>query len=157
MKLASVRLVTDDLPALADFYSTLTGTEPVRPFGPDDYAELHTEGSIIALVTSAGVKRFNQDAAVAANNRSSILEFHVDDVDAERARLDGHVTDRVQEPATQPWGNRSMLFRDPDGNLINVYSSAACPAPLSPLPHDGLLNSPAEVTQWRDSASGPPG
>ncbi|GAA3292279.1 VOC family protein [Dactylosporangium vinaceum] len=122
MKLASVRLVTDDLPALADFYATLTGTDAVRPFGPDDYAELHTDGSIIALVTSAGVRRFNQDAAVAAANRSSILEFEVADVDAEHARLRDHVTDWVQEPTTQPWGNRSMLLRDPDGNLINIYS-----------------------------------
>ncbi len=124
MKLASVRLVTDNLPALSAFYSALTRTEPVTPFGPDDYAELHTEGSILALVTTAGVKRFNNDAAVAAANRSVILEFEVDDVDAERARLGDRITDWVQEPTTQPWGNRSMLFRDPDGNLINVYSTA---------------------------------
>ena len=25
-------------------------------------------------------------------------------------------------PATQPWGNRSMIFRDPAGNLVNVFS-----------------------------------
>ena len=25
-------------------------------------------------------------------------------------------------PATQPWGNRSMIFRDLEGNLINVFS-----------------------------------
>jgi catechol 2,3-dioxygenase-like lactoylglutathione lyase family enzyme len=122
MKLASVRLVTDDLPALTAFYSTLTNTEPVTPFGPD-YAELHTEGSIIALASSAAVKRFNNNAAEAAANRSAIIEFEVDDVDAERARLDDQVTAWVQEPTNQPWGNRSMLFRDPDGNLINLYST----------------------------------
>ncbi|GLL04583.1 VOC family protein [Dactylosporangium matsuzakiense] len=55
-------------------------------------------------------------------NRSSILEFEVADVDAEHTRLRDHVTDWVQEPTTQPWGNRSMLLRDPDGNLINIYS-----------------------------------
>ena len=123
MKLASVRLVTDDLPALTAFYSALTNTEPVTPFGPGDYAELHTESSIIALATSAGVKRYNNNAAEAAANRSAILEFEVDDVDTERARLDEQVTDWVQEPTTQPWGYRSMLFRDPDGNLINLYST----------------------------------
>jgi catechol 2,3-dioxygenase-like lactoylglutathione lyase family enzyme len=122
MKLASVRLVTDDLPALTAFYSTLTNTEPVTPFGPD-YAELHTEGSIIALASSAAVKRFNNNAAEAAANRSAIIEFEVDDVDAECARLDDQVTTWVQEPTNQPWGNRSMLFRDPDGNLINLYST----------------------------------
>jgi hypothetical protein len=25
-------------------------------------------------------------------------------------------------PTTQPWGNRSMIFRDPAGNLINLFS-----------------------------------
>jgi catechol 2,3-dioxygenase-like lactoylglutathione lyase family enzyme len=25
-------------------------------------------------------------------------------------------------PTDQPWGNRSMRFRDPDGNLINFYA-----------------------------------
>ncbi|MGW3967347.1 VOC family protein [Amycolatopsis sp. NPDC005003] len=122
MKLASVRLVTDDLPALTAFYSTLTNTEPVTPFG-SDYAELHTDGGIIALADSAAVKRFNNNAAVAAANRSAILEFEVDDVDAERARLGDQVTAWVQEPTDQPWGNRSMLLRDPDGNLINIYST----------------------------------
>ncbi|WP_329016307.1 VOC family protein [Micromonospora rifamycinica] len=123
MKLASIRLVTDDLPALTAFYSALTNTEPVTPFGPGDYAELHTAGSIIALAAGAAVKRYNNGAAEAAANRSAILEFEVGDVDAERARLSEQVTDWVQEPTTQPWGYRSMLFRDPDGNLINLYSA----------------------------------
>jgi catechol 2,3-dioxygenase-like lactoylglutathione lyase family enzyme len=28
----------------------------------------------------------------------------------------------VLEPTDQPWGNRSMLFRDPDGNLVNFFA-----------------------------------
>ena len=23
---------------------------------------------------------------------------------------------------TMPWGNRSLLFRDPDGNLVNFFT-----------------------------------
>jgi catechol 2,3-dioxygenase-like lactoylglutathione lyase family enzyme len=30
--------------------------------------------------------------------------------------------DLVQEPTTMPWGNRSILFRDPDGNLVNFFT-----------------------------------
>jgi uncharacterized glyoxalase superfamily protein PhnB len=51
-----------------------------------------------------------------------ILEFEVADVDAERARLNSIITKWVLEPTNQPWGNRSMLFRDPNGNLINFYT-----------------------------------
>ena len=25
-------------------------------------------------------------------------------------------------PTTMPWGNRALLFRDPDGNLVNFFT-----------------------------------
>jgi catechol 2,3-dioxygenase-like lactoylglutathione lyase family enzyme len=28
----------------------------------------------------------------------------------------------VKPPTTQPWGTRSLYFRDPDGNLIDFYA-----------------------------------
>jgi hypothetical protein len=28
-------------------------------------------------------------------------------------------------PTTMPWGNRSMLLRDPDGNVVNIFSRPA--------------------------------
>jgi uncharacterized glyoxalase superfamily protein PhnB len=51
-----------------------------------------------------------------------ILDFQVCDVDAEYPRIAGLGVDWLSPPTTQPWGNRSMIFRDPAGNLINVYS-----------------------------------
>jgi hypothetical protein len=32
----------------------------------------------------------------------------------------------VLPPTTMPWGNRSLLVRDPDGNLVNFF------APVTP-------------------------
>jgi uncharacterized glyoxalase superfamily protein PhnB len=60
-----------------------------------------------------------------ASNSSVIVEFLVDDVDGEFARLRPGLTDVVLEPTTMPWGNRSTLFRDPDGNLVNLFSRPA--------------------------------
>jgi catechol 2,3-dioxygenase-like lactoylglutathione lyase family enzyme len=51
-----------------------------------------------------------------------IIEFLVDDVDKAHQELAGLVDDVVQEPTTMPWGNRSLLFRDPDGNLVNFFT-----------------------------------
>jgi catechol 2,3-dioxygenase-like lactoylglutathione lyase family enzyme len=56
------------------------------------------------------------------HNRSTILEFQVDDVDEEFRRLTKAGVDWVKHPTTQEWGNRSVYFRDPDGNLVNFYS-----------------------------------
>ena len=32
------------------------------------------------------------------------------------------VVEVAMPPATMPWGNRSMLLRDPDGNAVNVFA-----------------------------------
>ena len=119
MKLASTRIVTKDVPALARFYEGVTGVAPV---GNEDFVEVRTSGSVLAICSERSVVKDNASAAVSGENRSLILEFEVEDVDAEQARLKPLVADWVLEPTTQPWGNRSMLFRDPDGNLINVYT-----------------------------------
>ena len=34
----------------------------------------------------------------------------------------------VNEPTTMPWGNRSLLLRDPDGNLVNLFSPVTAAA-----------------------------
>src|ERR1700734_381803 len=57
-----------------------------------------------------------------ADNHTVIIEFRVEDVDSEYERLGPLVVDWVQEPTTMPWGNRSILFRDPDGNLVNFFT-----------------------------------
>ena len=37
-------------------------------------------------------------------------------------RPGGGTVDYVMPPADMPWGNRSMLLRDPDGNVINIFA-----------------------------------
>jgi len=65
--------------------------------------------------------QFAAGAARPAANASVILELRVDDVDATYARIRTLIGAAVQEPTTMPWGNRSLLFRDPDGNLVNYF------------------------------------
>jgi uncharacterized glyoxalase superfamily protein PhnB len=120
VKLASVRLVTNDIDGLIAFYTNLTGAPAARL--AEDFAEIRLAGPIVAISTERAVKQFNAGAATAAANRSAIIEFQVEDVDAVHARLSGGPIDWVMMPTTQPWGNRSMLLRDPDGNLINIFT-----------------------------------
>ena len=79
-------------------------------------------GSAIVSPCAETVGLFGAGSARAADNHSVIIEFRVDDVDAEHARLQSLVENWVQEPTTMPWGNRSILFRDPDGNLVNLFT-----------------------------------
>ena len=43
-------------------------------------------------------------------------------------KLKNVVSAFVQEPTTMPWGNRSLLFRDPDGNLVNFFTPLSADA-----------------------------
>src|SRR3954452_23257422 len=129
MTLASIRIITADVARLTDFYERVTG-RPARRLTPD-FAEIVTPGATLAIGGVATVKLFGEGSAEAAANRSAIVEFRVDDVDAEDARLRELLatTAVVQEPTTMPWGNRSLLFRDPDGTLVNLFTPGTAEAP----------------------------
>jgi len=74
---------------------------------------------------------FGPGSARPADNHSLIVEFLTNDVDADYARLrESHdvAVQFVNEPTEMPWGNRSMLLRDPDGTLINLFTPVTEPA-----------------------------
>lgn len=122
MKLACTRIITRDVAALTRFYRAVTGLAPV---GSDDYVEFENAGAVLAICSQQAMDLFGASAAVAASNRSMIIDFEVNDVDEERGRIEPFIGTFVQEPTDQPWGTRSMLFRDPDGNLIQFYAPIA--------------------------------
>ena len=120
MNFASVRIITDDVDRLVEFYEKVTGVSAERP--APVFAELVMPSCTLAIGHSQTVQLFGAGSAVAANNHTVIIEFHVHDVDAEYERLKPFVDEWVKEPTTMPWGNRAVLFRDPDGNLVNLFT-----------------------------------
>ncbi|SDA24064.1 hypothetical protein SAMN02799622_03278 [Methylobacterium sp. UNC378MF] len=126
VQLASTRIVTADFDRLVAFYEAVTGL-PATHYTPD-FAEIRTPGATLAIQSTRTLALSGLDAvAEAAANRSAIIEFQVGDVDTEQARIASSIdVTVVQPPTTMPWGNRSLLLRDPDGTLINLF------APVTP-------------------------
>ncbi|ORB28142.1 VOC family protein [Mycolicibacterium parafortuitum] len=120
MKFVSTRIITADVRGLVTFYEMVTGTAAV--WGNELFAEIPTPVGTLAIGSDKTVALFGPGSAEPAANRSAIVEFLVDDVDAEYERLGGSVGDVVTVPTTMPWGNRALLFRDPDGNLVNLFT-----------------------------------
>ena len=120
MDFASIRIITDDVDRLAEFYEHVTGAPAERP--APAFAELVLPSGTLAIGHSQTVQLFGAGSARPADNHSVIIEFRVDDVDAECERLKPFVDEWVQLPTTMPWGNRSILLRDPDGNLVNLFT-----------------------------------
>jgi hypothetical protein len=125
MKLKQTRLVTDDVDGLAEFYQTITGAG--RAVSAAGYVELNNPCEGLAVVGARIQDAYGPEVVRPAANRSAILDFEVEDVDREYARLRAWVKDWIMPPTTQPWGNRAMLFRDPDGNLVNVFAPIRAP------------------------------
>ena len=121
MDFASVRIITDDLDAMVEFYEKVTGISAdwLAPV----FAELRYPSCTVALAHAKTAELFH-NAAQPARNQTAIIDFAADDVDAEYQRLKPLVSEWVQEPTLMPWGNRSILFRDPDGNLVNLFTPA---------------------------------
>ncbi len=113
MKLAQCRIVTDDVEGLAGFYARLLAV-------PAALNEYYVE--IEAGPASVGFSRRRFTECRERQDDEIILDFLVDDVDAEYPRVAALGVEWVLPPTTQPWGNRSMIFRDPAGNLVNVFS-----------------------------------
>jgi len=120
MDFVSIRIITGDIKRLVGFYERATGLPAI--WSTEDFAELSTEHATIAIGSTRTVPLFAPGAAQPAANRSVIIEFLVDDVDRVNENLASLVDDVVQQPTTMPWGNRSLLIRDPDGNLVNFFT-----------------------------------
>lgn len=124
MNFISIRLITNNVDSLVKFYEQITGLALIR--STEDFAELKTPFCTLAIASMHTIEMFGAGVAHPADNHTVIIEFRVDDVDQEYEKLKNLVSEFVKEPTTMPWGNRSMLFRDPDGNLINFFT------PVSP-------------------------
>jgi uncharacterized glyoxalase superfamily protein PhnB len=123
--LVNTCMVTERAMRLVEFYEPIL--QQKAKWSGDDYAEFATGVGVLAIFSSTEQEKYIPGGAEGAKNRSVILEFKVVDVDAEYRRLRGIVKTWVKLPTTQPWGTRSIYFRDPDGNLVDSFS----PAPSS--------------------------
>jgi len=135
VELVQARLVTDDVAGLAAFYAGLVGARvPLN--------EYYVEVPAGPMTVGFSKRRFTEYCAaaeacpgparplggVAGSGREVILDFLVADVDAEYPRIAALGVGWVLPPTTQPWGSRSMIFNDPEGNLVNVFSRPGGPA-----------------------------
>lgn len=124
MKLTSIRLIANDIQQSVRFYEETLGLT-AQWFTPD-FAELSTSSITLAIGSTRTMQMFSDSPIIFGNMAPIIIEFLVGNVDHEYIRIKNSASKIIQEPTTMPWGNRSLLFCDPDGNMLNFFT------PLSP-------------------------
>jgi catechol 2,3-dioxygenase-like lactoylglutathione lyase family enzyme len=120
MKFSGICLNTNDVPALADFYTHVLG---VTAEGDEQHMQLHTQGTGIAIFSVQGMQVMAPGSMQDAGAGSVTLMFEVQDVDAEYERLKTLGVEFLMLPRTHPWGARSFWFRDPDGNIVDFFTN----------------------------------
>jgi uncharacterized glyoxalase superfamily protein PhnB len=121
MKFASVRLIAADIHAMVSFYEMVTQTR-AQWLAPV-FAEIVTPSATLAIGATETLALFAAGSAEPNANRTAILEWQVEDIDAEYARLKEKVA-VVQGIKMMPWGNKTFQFRDPEGTLVAIYMPA---------------------------------
>jgi uncharacterized glyoxalase superfamily protein PhnB/predicted SnoaL-like aldol condensation-catalyzing enzyme len=116
-----VCLITNDVPALSGFYRDLLRAEVQ---GDAQFAQLQTAGAALTFFDSQAMQQMAAGSA-APGPGGVVLEFQVEDVDLLYQKLLEQAVEIVKAPTTQPWGLRSVWFRDPDGNLVNLFAPVA--------------------------------
>lgn len=120
MKLTSLRLISKDIKAAVAFYEQVI--DITATWYTEDFAELSTDSITIAIGSTRTMQMFSEGLTDFAGTKSTIIEFLVKDVNEEYERIKEIASEIIQEPTTMPWGNRSLLFCDPDGNMINFFT-----------------------------------
>ena len=82
----------------------------------------YTVGSNILALTERGL--LFDDAPTPPGALSLQLAFRVAPGDVDRCadELRRHGVDLHATPQDQPWGHRTLFFRDPDGNVLEIYA-----------------------------------
>ena len=128
MKFSSVRLLVKDYKKCFKFYTEQLGFEPV--WGDEDgcYASFKVaegiEGFAIFVSDFMAPAVGNTDKTQPSGYREkSLVSFEVENVDEAYKALSAKGIHFVNQPTDMPdWGMRVVHFRDPEENLIELFT-----------------------------------
>ncbi|MBV9562492.1 MAG: VOC family protein [Bradyrhizobium sp.] len=109
-----------DMAAMRRFYEGVLGFPLLRELSPG-WIEYRVGGNTLAL---ARPSRTAGDAPTPTGSAALQLAFKVSaaEVDACASELAQRGVVLLSPPTDQPFGHRTLFFRDPDGNLLEVFA-----------------------------------
>jgi catechol 2,3-dioxygenase-like lactoylglutathione lyase family enzyme len=115
-----------DIAAMVTFYRDVLGFE-IEWDGKGPHAEFKHEGVRFSMYARQELPRLLGRAPTFPSGLNGTFELAIDlprseDVDEEFARLVAAGGQPIYAPRDEPWGMRSSMIADPEGNLIEIGS-----------------------------------
>ncbi len=131
-KPTGICLITSNVARLSEFYAEILEADVL---GDDVFASVSVPGTALSFFSVTGMERMVPGSVRSSGNGACTVEIRVGDVDQTWERLRSRGIELVKPPTTQPWGRRSVWFRDPDGTIVNCYREVDEPGDPATIVH----------------------
>ena len=106
--------------AMREFYGTTLGFALHRELGPQ-WVEFRVGSNVLAL-TQRGLVFDDPSPPVGVLSLQLAFRVTPSEVASCAAVLAERGVKIISGPTDQPWGHRTLFFRDPDGNVLEIYA-----------------------------------
>lgn len=116
-----VILLCDDVQTMKDFYQNVMGFQLEED---NPHWVKFRVGHCALTLRPRGPWRGWEDGSIPKDSAAVQLAFCVnhDEVDRSHAELMEKGADIVESPKDQHFGHRTLFFRDPEGNVLEIYA-----------------------------------
>jgi lactoylglutathione lyase len=124
-QIALITILTGDVPRLAAFYRDVLHFEVKQDLG--GFVEFHHNGMRFALCARSILHEASGHASYTETHRGQCFELAFPcrepaEVDRLYAEIVARGAAPVHAPADMPWGQRTAMFADPDGNIHELFA-----------------------------------
>ena len=124
-QIALVTILTDDVPRLSAFYRDVLGFALKQDSG--GYVEFHNDGVRFAICARSILHQASGHASYTEAHRGQCFELafpcrEAAEVDRMYAEIVAQGAMPVHAPVDMPWGQRTAMFADPDGNIHELFA-----------------------------------
>jgi lactoylglutathione lyase len=132
MQIALITILTDDVPRLTAFYRDVLGLTVKQDL--ESFVEFQHAGVRFAICARSILRDASGHASYADAHRGQCFELAFPcaepaEVDRAYAEIVARGAVPVHAPAAMPWGQRTAMFADPDGNIHELFADLPQPMP----------------------------
>lgn len=111
---------TENYQKMKSFYTNILGFSIERDVPNEEFTQFKTEHCFVAIYGKKFVEKI-LGKPITGKSGSTIYTFkESENIDTDYQQLQANGVQFMKGPETQPWGQRTAYFTDPDGNIWEI-------------------------------------